>query len=85
MHFTDMLRPAVSKTHAMRNGELNLRMCVSAGVTKGLVTTLILSPCVTTTPNNITPKKMRQFSKTETQVGLVYALKIKRATHVERE
>ena len=55
MHFTDMLRPAVSKTHTMRNEVLNLRMCVSAGVTKGPVITHILSLSVTTTPKHITP------------------------------
>ena len=59
----DMLRPAVSKTHAMRNGVLNLRMCVSAGVTEGLVIILIVSPSVKTTPKIITPREMRQFKK----------------------
>ena len=85
MHFTDMLRPAVSKTHTMRNGVLNLRMCVSAGVTRGPVITHILSLTVTTTPKHITPWEMRQFQKTGIQVGLVYALKIKHAIHVKGE
>ena len=38
-------------------------MCVSAGVTEGLVIILIVSPSVKTTPKIITPREMRQFKK----------------------
>ena len=83
----DMLRPAVSKTHAMRNGVLNLRMCVSAGVTEGLVIILIVSPSVKTTPKIITPREMGQFKKKpEYKLGWFMLSKFKPiAMHVEGE